>query len=120
MMTAIIISIVHKHVMQTMSILAGAMRIRGLIARCIASRGDLQKGQLGLGVVLSLMEHKAHTRCLQHLNSYVGRPSSTQIKQAMEEVVAQKKKGPLNIANLCSFETFTESFGYSLARNGVA
>ena len=118
-MTAIIISIVHKHVMQTMSILAGAMRIRCLMNRCMGSRGDLQKGQLGLGVVLSLMEHKAHTRCLQHLNSYVGRPSSTQIKQAMEEVVAKKRR-PLNIANLCSFKTLTKSLGYFHARNGVA
>ena len=73
----------HKHMIQNTSILAGATRIRGLMNRCIGSIGDLQKGQLGLGVVLSLIEHKAQTRCMQHLNSYVGRPSSTHIKQAI-------------------------------------
>lgn len=67
-MVAIASIIVHTHMIQNTSILAGATRICGL-NRCIGSSRDLQKGQLGLGVVLSLMEHNAHTRCLQHLNS---------------------------------------------------
>jgi hypothetical protein len=59
----------HKHMMQIVSNLAGAIRIFCLTKRWIGSSGALQNGQLGLGVVLSLIEHKAHTRCLQHLNS---------------------------------------------------
>jgi hypothetical protein len=68
-MDAMIMSIVHKHMMQIMSIFAGATRILGLTNLWIGSSGALQKGQLGQGVLLSFIEHKAQTRCLQHLKS---------------------------------------------------